>query len=87
MLTLLDPETVSNSGGIGANKNRLGAGMSGPHNGRGVARRCLVTAAGQLGLEQQDGLAVPLEELPSVVLACREGQPLLRDSTKHSMQA
>jgi hypothetical protein len=88
MLTLLDPETVDSSG---ANKSqglpsKLGDGMSRRQHGNGVARRCLVTAAGQRGLEQQDEMAMHLYQLPSVVLACREGQPLLRDSTKHGLQ-
>jgi hypothetical protein len=90
MLTLLDPETVSSSGGNKSqglsNKPASGDGMSRRQHGKGIGRRCLVTDAGQRGLELLDGTAVPLDQLPSVILACREGQPLLRDSTKHGLQ-
>lgn len=90
MLTLLDPDSVSSNGGDGANKsqglpNKLSRGASRPGRGRGIARRCVVTIAGLKGLEEQDGMAIPMEQLPSVVLACKQGQPLLRDSTKHCL--
>jgi hypothetical protein len=90
MLTLLDPDSVSSNGGDGANKsqglpNKLSRGASRHGRGRGIARRCVVTVPGLKGLEEQDGMAIPMEQLPSVVLACKQGQPLLRDSTKHRL--